>query len=83
VVKPLGSDFYPFWTMNNSQGLGTRLLRGACVWNFGNVLPQTDRTFGKDAEYGTPDLARFGGTVISPVQANPALFSRGCRPVHL
>ena len=71
VVKPLGSNFYPFWSMNNRQ------FRGACTWNFGNVLPVTRNTFGKTAQYGTPDLARFGGTLTSPVQTNPALLP-GC-----
>jgi hypothetical protein len=71
VVKPLGSDFYPFWSMNSKQ------FHGVCTWNFGNVLPVTRNTFGKTAQYGTPDLARFGGTLTSPVQRNPAL-QRGC-----
>jgi hypothetical protein len=71
VVKPLGSDFYPFWSMS-------RQFHGACTWNFGNVLPVTKNTFGKTAQYGTPDLARFGGTLTSPVQTNPALGG-GCR----
>jgi hypothetical protein len=81
VVKPLGSEFYPFWTMNNQQSL-SRALRGACVWNFGKVLPFTTNSFGGTAEYGTPNLARFGGTLTSPVQPNPAL-GRGCRNVQL
>ena len=39
-VKPLGSAFYPFWTLNRAQRIpGTGAPRGACVWNFGNVLP--------------------------------------------
>jgi hypothetical protein len=73
-VKPQGSEFYPFWSLNNSQKLpGLGLPNGACIWNFGNVLPGvTSRTFGKDAQYGNPDVARFGGTNISPVQKNPA-----------
>jgi hypothetical protein len=74
-VKPQGSKFYPFWSMNDSQliaGLGAP--HGACVWNFGTVLPGvTTQTFGKDAEYGQPDVARFGGTNTSPVMANPAI----------
>jgi hypothetical protein len=37
----------------------------------------TKRTFGKDAEYGHPDVARFGGTNISAVRSNPA-FGRNC-----
>ena len=54
---------------------------GTCVWNFGNVLPNmTTQAFGKDAEYGTPDVARYGGTIISPVLPNPE-FSGACRPV--
>lgn len=82
-VKPLGSEFYPFWSMNDRQTLGgIRALRGACVWNFGNVLPVTTRTFGKDAQYGVPDVARFGGTSISRVRANPALRG-GCRRIHI
>ena len=74
TVKPQGSEFYPFFTLNNSQKLaGTGAPNGACVWNFGNVIPGvTQRNFGKDAEYGSPDVARFGGTNTSPVRANPA-----------
>jgi hypothetical protein len=75
VLKPLGSDFYPFWSLNNSQRLRrVHAPRAACVWNFGNVLPGvTKRTFGKDAQYGAPDLAVFGGTSISKVFRNPAV----------
>ena len=71
VVKPQGSNFYPFWSMNNRQ------FGSACTWNFGNVLPVTRNTFGKTAQYGTPDVARFAGTLTSPVQTNPAL-QPGC-----
>jgi hypothetical protein len=42
-----------------------------CVWNYGNVIPGTVKTFGKDAQYGTPDVARFGGTSTSAVMTNP------------
>ena len=52
-----------------SGGLG-----GICVWNFGNVIPgQTQKAFGKTAQYGTPNTARFGGTLISAVVPNPQL----------
>jgi hypothetical protein len=75
-VKPIGSSFYPFWSLNSSQ----RILPfgiPACVWNFGNILPGvTTQTFGGDAQYGSPDLARFGGTAASPVVANPAVTGR-------
>ncbi len=43
------------------------------MWNCGNFIPGvTQRTFGRDAQYGSPDVARFGGTNTSPVMANPA-----------
>jgi hypothetical protein len=50
------------------------------VWNFGGQLPNTLENFGKDAEYGTPALNYYGGTSISPVQANPE-FSGRCTPI--
>jgi hypothetical protein len=83
-VKPLGSKFYPFWTLNNSQKLaGSRAPAHACVWNFGNTIAHvTTQSFGKDAEYGVPDLARFGGTNTSKVMANPA-FSKSCPKFNL
>ena len=49
-----------------------------CVWNFGNVLPTTNQTFGKDAQYGTPNVARFAGTSTSVVLPNPQ-FTGGCK----
>jgi hypothetical protein len=84
AVKPIGSDFYPFWSLNNSQRLlGPFTRPGTCVWNFGNILPGVTRqTFGGDAQYGSPDLARFGGTSASPVLANPAVSGR-CPPASL
>jgi hypothetical protein len=33
------------------------------------------------AEYGTPNVARYGGTIISPVEANPTL-SGACGTHH-
>jgi hypothetical protein len=32
--------------------------------------------FGKDTQYGTPDVARYGGTIISAVQPNPEFAGR-------
>jgi hypothetical protein len=77
VVPPLGARFYPFWTLTNVKGqsIGKGLFpAGACIWNFGNQIPKvTTQNFGKDMEYGTADFARFGGTVISKVRANPEI----------
>jgi hypothetical protein len=71
-VKPIGSDFYPFWSLGTSKSSG-----GSCVWNFGGQLNTTVKNFGKDAEYGQPDLSWYGGTNISAVQPNPE-FTTNC-----
>ena len=68
---PHGPAFYPFWTLAHGSM--------SCVWNFGNVIAgHTVHSFGRAAEYGTPDVARYGGTLTSPVISNPQLGS--CQP---
>jgi hypothetical protein len=74
LTPPLAAHFYPFFTMTNKAGQGVDGLfpKGACVWNFGNVIKGvTTTSFGKAGQYGTPDVARFGGTNTSPIVANP------------
>jgi hypothetical protein len=76
TVAPTSANFYPFWSLSptfSALGSGTT----SCVWNFGNVLPTTIQTFGGDAQYGTADVARYGGTIISAPMRNPQ-FSGGC-----
>jgi len=73
TALPGGAAFYPYWTLGRSTS-GSSALGGGCTWNFGNTIPGTTiNAFGGDAEYGTPNLARYAGTVISPVMANPQL----------
>ena len=63
TTPPNGAAFYPFFSLSN-----------ACLWNFGDQIPHvTQNNFGMDAGYGTPDVARFGGTSTSAVLANPQL----------
>jgi hypothetical protein len=82
TVPPIGSQFYPYWSLSplsngpQSNGLGSHTT--ACVWNFGKTLSNTVADFGKDAQYGTPDVARFGGTSTSAPAPNPE-FTGGCR----
>ena len=65
---PNGPTFYPYWTVGHASG-------STCVWNFGNSIPGvTVDNLGTQAEYGTPNTARFAGTIISPVEPNPQLF---------
>ncbi len=57
---------------------GQQLPQSFCLWNFGNVIPGTTvNTFGGDAEYGSANLLRYGGTATSPVMPNPQ-FAGGC-----
>jgi hypothetical protein len=77
TVPPIGAKFYPFWSISPLfNALGSHV--SACVWNFGNDQPNTIKDFGKDAQYGTPDVAIFGGTIISAPVPNPQ-SSGGCR----
>jgi hypothetical protein len=64
TVPPSGATFYPFYAQS---GDGAN-----CVLTFGNdILGSTVNDFGRDAEYGSPDLNWFFGTADSGVRANP------------
>ena len=75
-MPPVGAPgkFYPFWSLTNKETLKGVTGAQPCLWNFGNDIAKiTTNDFGKDKQYGKPDLARFGGTTISKVLPNPAL----------
>jgi hypothetical protein len=77
TAPPIGAKFYPFWSLSPLFG-GMGGHSAVCVWNFGNDQPNTLRDFGRDAQYGTPDLAIYGGTLISAPMPNPQ-FSGRCK----
>jgi len=80
TAPPISAKFYPFWSLSPLSGSLRGRTRGdhthVCLWNFGNDQPDTVLDFGKDAQYGTPDVARFGGTIISAPQPNPQFTGR-------
>jgi len=76
TVPPISAQFYPFWSLSPLSSTSGSKLGTSCVWNFGNVLPQTVNKLGGDAQYGTPDVARYGGTIISAVMKNPQFSGR-------
>jgi hypothetical protein len=84
AAPPVSAKFYPFWSLSRlaAHGQHTEATLGGhtvgCVWNFGNDQPATVSDFGKDAQYGTPDVARYGGTIISAPQPNPE-FACPCK----
>jgi hypothetical protein len=78
TVAPISAAFYPFWSLSNHFSAPASKVHG-CAWNFGNDQPTTIADFGKDGQYGTPDVARFGGTIISAPAPNPE-FTGVCPP---
>ena len=64
TVPPPGATFYPFYAQS---GHGAN-----CVLTFGNdIRDSTINDFGRDAQYGGPDLAWFFGTADSGIHPNP------------
>jgi hypothetical protein len=85
LVPPLDANFYPYWTLTNKRGqtVGAGLFKnGTCTWNFGNTISGvTTVTIGGDAQYGLPEISRFGGTSASAVFTNPETTALGCGPI--
>ena len=70
TTESTATPFYPFFSQ---AGTGS-----ACRFNFGNDIPGTTvLDFGKTAEYGTPEVTRFAGNVISQIFPNPQ-FNGSC-----
>jgi len=68
VVPPTGANFYPYFSVRQD---------GACTFLFGNMARHdVINDFGKDAQYGTPNLSWFGGESTGGPLANPC-FGRG------
>jgi hypothetical protein len=77
TVPPISAAFYPYWSLGTAGGPQLPAPRGVCVWDFGkSVFGLTTRNLGGDAQYGTPDVARYGGTIISSPEPNPELSER-------
>jgi hypothetical protein len=78
VVPPTDANFYPYYSLSGPYPFALGSYRTSCVWNFGGNLFNTVENFGGDAEYGTPDVSRYGGTSTGPVLPN-AQFTNNCR----
>jgi hypothetical protein len=76
-VPPRGAQFYPFWTIGKQESPFDSSRGKACLWNFGNrIRGVTSDDLGGESEYGTPNVARFAGTLITPVIENPQLTAK-------
>ena len=82
-APPIGSaGFYPFWSLTTKQKLPGVTGRGACLWNFGNVIQGvTTHDFGKDAQYGARTPRGTAGRSISKVLPNPTLAKAAASPL--
>jgi hypothetical protein len=64
TVPPQGAAFYPFFA---KSGTGDD-----CSFTFGNdIAGSTVNDYGKDAQYGSPNLPWFFGTASSGIRTNP------------
>ncbi len=81
VVPPTDADFYPYYSLSGPYGFALGSYQTSCVWNFGGTLANTVNNFGGDAEYGAPDVSRYGGTSTSAVQPNPQFASNCAGPL--
>jgi hypothetical protein len=67
VVPPIGAQFYPFYSLENSGSTST------CTLVFGNITGPGVNTFGRDKGYGPANLPWFFGQNTSGPRANPCL----------
>lgn len=64
VIPPRGAAFYPFYALSS--------VAGRCLLTFGNdIAGQTVNDFGKNAQYGTSNVAWFFGTNSGGLRSNP------------
>jgi hypothetical protein len=64
VLPPSGAAFYPFYSREASHG--------RCLLTFGNdIAGKTQSDFGKDAQYGAPNVAVYYGQFSSGPTSNP------------
>ena len=69
TVPPAGAAFYPFFSQSGGDRDADAVANGGffdrgCAFEFGN-LTRGVSDFGKDAQYGTPNLPWFFGTASS------------------
>jgi hypothetical protein len=71
VVPPVGAQFYPFYSLENSGNAST------CTLVFGNITGSGVKTFGRDKQYGPANLPWFFGQNSGGPMANPCMPSSG------
>jgi hypothetical protein len=72
VLPPAGAKFYPFYALATDQSPGGRVEDG-CALLFGNFQGPGIKNFGKDAQYGAPNLYWFFGQNSGGPRSNPCI----------
>jgi len=72
VIPPVGAELYPFYSlvMNGAYSEGDGQ---SCTLLFGDITGPGVETFGRDKQYGPPNLPWFFGQNTSGPRANPCL----------
>jgi hypothetical protein len=72
VLPPQGAKFYPFYALAAGQNRGGQADDG-CALLFGNFQGSGINNFGKDAQYGAPNLYWFFGQNSGGPRSNPCM----------
>ena len=73
VIPPVGAEFYPYYSLVSGDPDGGGQ---ACTLLFGGFSGRGVNDFGRDRQYGSPNLPWFFGENNSGPQANPCLPSQ-------
>jgi hypothetical protein len=73
VIPPVGAEFYPYYSLVSGDPDGGGQ---ACTLFFGGFSGRGINDFGRDRQYGSPNLPWFFGENNSGPQANPCLPSQ-------
>jgi hypothetical protein len=68
AVPPVGAKFYPFHAL-----VGSSYAPGGCELLFGNFHGPGIENFGRDKQYGAPNLPWFFANNSGGPQANPCI----------
>jgi hypothetical protein len=73
VVPPHGAQFYPFYALSTGENSQGQQEGQSCALLFGNFSGSGINNFGRDAQYGTPNLYWFFAQNSAGPQTNPCI----------
>jgi hypothetical protein len=73
VVPPVGAKFYPFYALDRDGDRNNDGKEGGCTLLFGNFSGSDINNFGRDKQYGAPNLSWFFGQNSGGPTVNPCI----------